>query len=151
MGHLYLTRVLSSFSVASTDEDVGNVLAEARFLVHQLTLGVVDDGQRDFLHLGWKGSVWKELGQKGRECNNDEAMQWCNGGGKLSAEVQRKSGSTPLHSTLSVTLTRRMICKSILPSYNRPQPVTQASRPTRSSSSSGMHTGMIFGVKTTGS
>ena len=57
MGHLYLTRVLSSFSVASTDEDVGNVLSEARFLVHQLTLGVVDDGQRDFLHLGWKGSV----------------------------------------------------------------------------------------------
>ena len=55
--HLYLTRVLSSFSVASADEDVGYVLTEACLLVHQLTFGVVDDRQRDFLHLRWKGPI----------------------------------------------------------------------------------------------
>ena len=37
------------------------------------------------------------------------------------------------------------------PSYSRPQPVTQAVWPTRSSSESGTHTGMMLGWKVTGS
>lgn len=38
-----------------------------------------------------------------------------------------------------------------LPSYNRPQPVTNAVRPMKFSSESGTQTGMMLGWKTTGS
>ena len=41
----YLAAVLAALLVAGADEDVWDVLPEARLLVHGLALRVVDDGQ----------------------------------------------------------------------------------------------------------
>ena len=53
----YLTTVLAPLLVASTDEDVGDVLPEASLLVHGLTLGVVDDRQVHLLQHGGQRTV----------------------------------------------------------------------------------------------
>ena len=53
----YLTAVLSSFSVSSTDKYMRDVLPEPGLLVHRLTLRVVDDGQGDLLQDGWQRPV----------------------------------------------------------------------------------------------
>ena len=42
---IYLAAVLAALLVAGADEDVRDVLPEARLLVHGLALRVVDDGQ----------------------------------------------------------------------------------------------------------
>ena len=54
----YLTGVLAPLPVTRTDEDVRDVFPEAGFLVHQLTLRVVDDWQSHLLHLGWQWAIW---------------------------------------------------------------------------------------------
>ena len=60
----YLTAVLSSFSVSSTDKYMRDVLPEPGLLVHRLALGVVDDGERDLLQDSGQGAV----------CNDDKMM-----------------------------------------------------------------------------